>query len=251
MKKQITMLMHHSKISCFSKEANKWESFRLKGEEEIATSLSEALEILNDSLGLSTQLQTVSVLILSANSSQDDVIEGINSYQRLSGSDWQFIKLDLLRNISGFKLKDARLEELPKALLSFDMTSTDQLDVLSQQADKMKDTLQSLQQEKMRLKAEIQSLQGVPMDYLVTFLPAIYKHFWSIIRPDELAILAGSLEAPAIPSPYSEPSKDTVLTLRKKLKALPESEQLRIKEFCHSLEHPLNIRNEMKAFLDS
>lgn len=251
MKKQIVFLIKQGRIACLSKESNQWKSFRLKGEEEIAISLLEALEILNDSLGLSTQLRTVSVLILLEDSTEDGLIEGINGYQRLEGSDWQFIKLDLLRKISGFKLKDALLEELPRALLSLDMTSTDHLDALSQQADEMTDTLQSLQQEKMRLQAEIQSLQGVPMDYLVTFLPAIYKNFWSIIRPDELAILAGSLEAPAIPSPYSEPSQDTVLTLRKKLKALPESEQLRIKEFCHSLEHPLIIRNEMKPFLDS
>ena len=251
MKKQIALLTQESMISCFSKESNQWIPFTLKGEETIAISMTEAFNRLNQDLNLSTQLQTVSILILSGDNPSEDLFEGLNSYERLGGTDWQLIKLDLLRNISGFALQDNLSEQMPKALLSLDMTATDQLDKLSKKTEDMNENVEALQREKTRLKAEIQSMQGVPLEYLVTFLPAIYKNFWSTIRPDELAILAGSLEAPSIPSPYSEPSQDTVLTLRKKMQFLPELEQQRIKAFCLSLEHPLTIRNEMKTFLDA
>ena len=86
------------------------------------------------------------------------------------------------------------------------------------------------------------------MEHLLTFLPAFYRNFFGTVRPDELALLAGTLQVPALPSPYHDPSPDTVHVLRKRFLNLPIGEQTRVLDFCRQLTHRLDVRPEMADF---
>lgn len=106
--------------------------------------------------------------------------------------------------------------------------------------------LAQLKAEKSVLEDELQLLRQPDIEHLLVFLPAIYRNFWSVIRPDEVAMLAGTFKAINVPSPYPDPTPDTVLVMKGRLKALAPSERDKIMDFCRSLQHRLQIRPEMR-----
>ena len=97
-----------------------------------------------------------------------------------------------------------------------------------------------------QLQARINALQLPGVEHLLVYLPAIYRNFWGVVRPDELALLAGTLEAPHIPSPYPDPSPDTVVMLKRRFLSLPELDRERVLGFCRELPHRLDVRSEMR-----
>lgn len=114
------------------------------------------------------------------------------------------------------------------------------------------ETLESLRAERQGHEAQIQLLQQqlqvlqLPsMEHLLTFLPAFYRNFFGTVRPDELALLTGTLQVPLLPSPYPDPSPNTVYALRKRFVSLPPDEQARVLNFCRQLDHRLEVRPEM------
>jgi hypothetical protein len=109
---------------------------------------------------------------------------------------------------------------------------------------------QRLRQDKTALQAQIEALQLVDIEQLLVFLPAIYRNFWGVINPSDLALIAGSLKVPNIPSPQIEPSADTVKALRKKLLNLPLRERHQLLSFCRQLPHNLQVRSEMRDLLE-
>lgn len=114
------------------------------------------------------------------------------------------------------------------------------------------ETLESLRAERKSheaqiqlLQQQVQALQLPSMEHLLTYLPAFYRNFFGTVRPDELALLAGTLQVPALPSPYLDPSPNTVHVLRKRFMSLPADEQARVLGFCCQLTHRLEVRPEM------
>jgi hypothetical protein len=97
-----------------------------------------------------------------------------------------------------------------------------------------------------QLQARINALQLPGVEHLLVYLPAIYRNFWGVVRPDELALLAGTLTVPVIASPYPDPSPDTVVMLKRRFLQLPELDRERVLEFCRELPHRLDVRVEMK-----
>jgi hypothetical protein len=108
-----------------------------------------------------------------------------------------------------------------------------------------------LQAQLAQKQAQISSTQFPSMENLLVFLPAIYRNFWGVVRPDELALLAGTLTVPEVASPYTDPSPDTVLVLRRRLLALPESERDCVIGWCRELSHRLEVRMEMRDLLEA
>lgn len=123
----------------------------------------------------------------------------------------------------------------------------------TEQARQMhEETLESLRAERRSHEAQIQllqqqvlALQLPSMEHLLTYLPAFYRNFFGTVRPDELALLAGTLQVPALSSPYPDPSPNTVHVLRKRFMCLPAEEQARVLSFCRQLTHRLEVRPEM------
>lgn len=118
------------------------------------------------------------------------------------------------------------------------------------------ETLESLRAERQSheaqirlLQQQVRALQLPSMEHLLTYLPAFYRNFFGTVRPDELALLAGTLHVPAVPSPYPDPSPNTVHALRKRFMSLPADEQARVLGFCRQLTHRLEVRPEMADLL--
>lgn len=122
------------------------------------------------------------------------------------------------------------------------------------------ETLKSFYAERQKHEAQIQKLQEqlhalqLPsmeehLLNLLTYLPAFYRNFFGTVRPDELALLAGTLHVPAVPSPFPDPSPNTVHALRKRFMSLPADEQARVLGFCRQLTHRLEVRPEMADLL--
>lgn len=105
-------------------------------------------------------------------------------------------------------------------------------------------TLALLQSEKNKLLQELQLLKqqhtvlAKPnMEQLLSFLPAIFKDFWNKVRPDELAIVAGHITVPVIPSPYFSPGQSAVLAKKRQFLQLAAADQQQIIRFCQELQH--------------
>lgn len=116
------------------------------------------------------------------------------------------------------------------------------------------DTLESLKAERQRLRAELAELQeqiASDANALITQLPALYRNAFGVISPHDLALLAGNASrVPKIPSPYPEPSPDTLRVLQKRVRNLPPEQARDLRQFCLQLPHPLEPRPEMRAWLE-
>jgi len=119
------------------------------------------------------------------------------------------------------------------------------------------DAVTRLSADRMRLEAEIalqreqlSALQRPALDDVLTYLPALYRNVFSSIAPHDLALLAGSLQVPQIPSPWPEPAPDTVQALQTRLRKLPTQRAEQLRAFCQSLPHKLERRPEMRGWLE-
>ena len=124
----------------------------------------------------------------------------------------------------------------------------------SQHQKEEEETLESLRKDRQNLVTQIQNLQqqvqvlqSPSMEHLLTFLPVIYRNFFGAVSPEELALLAGTLQVPEVPSPFPDPSPDTVYVKRQQFLSLPADDQTRIRGFCRQLtHHQLKVRTEME-----
>lgn len=108
--------------------------------------------------------------------------------------------------------------------------------------------LEQLRIDNKRLRAQLAQGSPVSLEQLVSFLPVIYRNFWNSVSPNDLALLAGSLKIPEVPSPCPEPSAEVIATLRQRLSSMPEYDRDRIVQYCRQLPFKLSMRPEMKSF---
>lgn len=112
------------------------------------------------------------------------------------------------------------------------------------------DEIGALRAENQQLRSQLAVQERPALEQLLLFLPVIFRNFWGVVRPDELALLAGTLQIPSIPSPYSEPSPDTIATLKRRLLQLPDQERETLLGFCRELRHRLEVRPDMREFME-
>lgn len=115
--------------------------------------------------------------------------------------------------------------------------------------EKARESNHDLQQKIQRLQHQENALQDLSMHKIITFMPVIYKNFWHIVKPSDIGLLVGSYDVPEIPSPFPEPTMDTIQIMKKQFMALPKQDQYQIIEFCQQLTYPLSIRQEFKALM--
>jgi hypothetical protein len=111
--------------------------------------------------------------------------------------------------------------------------------------------LEQVRAEKTALEEELKMLRLPDVEQLLVYLPAIYRNFWTVVRPDEVAMLAGTFKPITVPSPFPDPTPDTVLVMKQRLKAMVPAERQKILEFCRGLRHQLHIRPEMRDLFES
>lgn len=92
------------------------------------------------------------------------------------------------------------------------------------------------------LKQKVAKLRTPDMTYLVSFLPAIFKEFWSVVSPNDLANLAGLLEAPDIKSPYPILTENAIRAKYQEFLALDTVDREKILNFCHMIKRNYTLR---------
>lgn len=112
------------------------------------------------------------------------------------------------------------------------------------------DELRELRRENQLLRTQLTQQGKAPLESLLVFLPIIYRNFWSSVRPEELAALAGTTQIPSIPSPYPEPDGALVSAMKKRFLLLPEQERSALLDFCRQLPYRLTVRYEMRDLLE-
>lgn len=121
-----------------------------------------------------------------------------------------------------------------------------------QQLNKLEQEKQQLHAQITQADAKLQRLQQPNIEYLVTFLPVMFRDFWNNVRPYDLALIAGNLNVPEIASPYLEPSSHTVLQKKKQFLALDTANQQQVLLFCQELKNShqqLKVHPEFKAIM--
>lgn len=110
----------------------------------------------------------------------------------------------------------------------------------------------ALERENEHLRAQNAALQQVDAERLVSFLPALYPRVFTAIGPADLALLCGRAEPLALPNPYPEPVEETLRTLQKRFRALPQALQQQIARFMTDLPQgqKLQPRPEMRELVE-
>ncbi len=107
--------------------------------------------------------------------------------------------------------------------------------VLAKQVQQLEQDKASLQQQISEAKNRLQRLQSPDMESLISYLPAIFKEFWNVVRPDELAMLVGQINPPQISSPYNSPTLSAVQQKKRQFSAMSEENQEKIIQLCREL----------------
>lgn len=132
------------------------------------------------------------------------------------------------------------------------LMQSDAEQALAQQVNKLENEKQQLQQHISDARAQLQKLQQPDLESLLTYLPVIFKDFWNMVRPDELALIANILDTPKIASPYHSPSLSTIQQKKRQFLALSDVSQGKILGLCQELVHNhngLQIHQEFKALV--
>jgi hypothetical protein len=110
--------------------------------------------------------------------------------------------------------------------------------------------INKLRLENTQLRKQLSTHTKPSIEKLIVFLPIFYRHFWNTVSPNELATLAGLLNAPLIPSPYPEPSAEIISAMKNQFLLLPSNEQEKLIQFCQQLPYKLKVRPEMRTILE-
>lgn len=272
---KLALFIHHNTLVCYQCDAaGHWARQRIKGEDAVdfkadkaATELQQVLKDQSDRIHQQHDLQGIEVHLVYG---QADAAALANAPRALAGlrcSTWQILRLEPLleraavaRGITPAQplkddpwLKTVLLPILTSTFAHFNDTNHAFQAEEARARQQHEDTMESLradvqtkQQEMAHLQARINALQLPGVEHLLVYLPAIYRNFWGVVRPDELALLAGTLTVPNVPSPYPDPSPDTVTTLKRRFLSLPALDRERVLVFCRELPHRLDVRSEMR-----
>jgi hypothetical protein len=272
---KLAIFVQHQKVVCYSCDAaGIWTHHRIKGEAsaeikpgKAVAVLRQVLEDQSDRIHQEHALCDVEVYLLFGVADVSAMTDAPKTLVDLHCTTWQILRLEPLLERASMTRgipPETPLEDhkwLKTVLLPI-LTNTFAYSNKSFQVEEERarqeheDTMESLRadvqtkhQEAARLQAHINALRLPDVEHLLVFLPAIYRNFWGVVRPDELALLAGTLKVPDIDSPYSEPSPDTVLMLKRRFLQLPELDRERVLGFCHELPHRLDVRPEMRDLI--
>ena len=268
----LVLVLLDKHLACFSKRgARPWAHEPIHGEAwyplPAEGSLSVVLEELDKRFNRSDRLAGFEIHLVAARGAVPRLSRIGDDLAQRGCHRWQVLQWEPLRDRAGTLAGMLASEPLP----SDEWMMTSLLPVLestfhyrddAQAAERARaerqhvETLESLRAERLRLQNDLIAMQDQlaaqqrpTVDALLTYLPAIYRHVFGVISPHDLALLAGSLQVPQIPSPWPEPSLDTLQALQARLRKLPAQDRDRLRDFCRRLPHKLDVRGEMRAWL--
>jgi len=270
--KFLVVVLLDGHAACFSRDSQtRWQQERIHGEHWYPLASDDALEaVLNEldqRLNCSDQLAGFALHLVYQQSTLPWLTNVASALAAVSCHNWQVLRWEPLRDRAVLLSGQSPATHLP----AIDWLQTSLLPVLeatfqyqenalaaerARAEQQHADTLESLRADRLRLEAEIATqreqlaaLQRPAMDDVLTYLPAIYRNVFGTLAPHDLALLAGQLQVPPIPSPWPEPLPDTLHALQARLRKLPEPRATHLRDFCRQLPHPLELRAEMRAWL--
>jgi hypothetical protein len=263
----LVVLLLDRHASCFVRDAQSaWRHERLHGESWYLlrgeAGLEAVLRELSNRINYSDGLAKFTLHLIYDEATLSQLAHVASALSDVQCKHWQVLQWESLRDRAALLNGSAPALPLP----STDWLRQGLLPVLEAAFNYREDTLAAehrhadavarLNADRMRLEAEIAlqrqqlaALQRPALDDLLTYLPALYRHVFSSIAPHDLALLAGSLQAPQIPSPWPEPTPDTLQALQSRLRKLPAQRAQQLRDFCRQLPHRLELRAEMRAWL--
>lgn len=271
-KKLLAVLLLDGHAACFVRDVQpSWRHETLCGEPWYPLSgdhcLAAVLDELDNRINRSDHLAGFALHLIYDQAALPWLADVASPLAEVQCRNWQVLQWEPLRDRATLLTGKSPAVPLP----TFDWLRQDLLPVLeatfSYQEDALAaeraraeqqhaDTLESLRADRLRLEAEIATqreqlaaLQRPAMDDVLTYLPALYRNVFGSIAPQDLALLAGSLQVPQIPSPWPEPAPDTLQALQARLRKLPEQRAVQLRDFCMQLPHKLELRAEMRAWL--
>lgn len=273
--KIVAILVDSDYAICFQFGSTKvWEAVRLQGERTHCIEDRGILPILqeiNELLNAEGELSDVHFCVLYADDAKHLKDSFSKTFQDFGCNRFEYRSLQTLCDsitpaVANDTLDTAHIlsakndlwlkEFLLSLLLVKEKESSMQSNTIAV-GDNSADVIASLRISLAKKEAEIENLRAqlnkVPlpnMEHLLTYLPMFYRNFFGTIRPDELALLAGTFRIPKIESPFPEPSADTVATLRQRFNQLPENERECVVNWCRSLTHRLSLRPEMRNLIE-
>ena len=268
--KTFSLLLLPERAAFFRFEGKHWQIEKISGEPwSILTQpevVNHLLQSLNNRIN-DGNLAEVSLDVLYDDAANVVLPDLTASLVNLRCSHWQILRLAPLHQravvLSGEPAKDPwAIEWICKALLPVMQATTRYSDEALQQErqraeQEHEETLDSLRRDRgqleaqlAELQAQIRALQLPDIEHLLAYLPAIYRNVWGSIGPHDLALLAGRIQTPEIPSPFPEPSANTLAALQRRLLKLPQAERQRLHAFCRELPHKLELRAEMRSWVE-
>lgn len=267
----LAILLLDGHVASFSRQASGWQHERLHGEEWYSLneerSLASVLTELDARINHSDKLAGFTLHLVYDQETQPWLTEVGKNLATVGCTNWQVLQWVPLRDRATALSGKAPAATRP----SIDWLRQDMLPVLeatfAYQNDALAaehahaeqahaETLESLRADRLRLEAEIATqrerlaaLQRPEVDDLLAYLPALYRNVFGSIAPHDLALLAGKVEVPQIPSPWPEPDPNTLKALQMRLRKLPEQRAMQLRDFCRQLPHKLELRAEMRAWL--
>jgi hypothetical protein len=186
-----------------------------------------------------------------------ELLREFSSWDSAKSWHWQWLRWTaFMGNSSIPNLESLRQNIIPKLLQRF-TGGTDRHELIkpgnSQEAlgtTRDDQEILLLEQKIRLLKDKLGSVNQVDCERLLTYLPALYRRAFTVIGPVDLAMLCGRVEPFNIPSPYPEPSDETLHQLQRQFLALPLEKQLEIVGFTSRLPKQLELRREMQETVD-
>lgn len=260
----LALFVFDERAACFRRSATApWHSLPLMREQWMdvpAHNLAAVLKQINTELYRQSQLAEVQLCIVYDQAAASHLIDAPSTLNQLGCQRWQILSWERL--LIGDRA--AACQHDPEWLRSHALPILDTLfdgslegrrqaqrHALEGEEQAHQEKLRGMTQEIARLQAQVDALQLPSLEHLLVYLPAIFHNFWGSISPQDLALLAGSLQMPLIPSPHPEPSADTVATLKKRLLRLPDNERRKILAFSLELSHKLKVRAQMRDLLEA
>lgn len=265
------VLVLPQKAAVFCREGSAWATHPTYGEEWVALGGARSLETMLDELNYhvnDSDLSRVGVRLLY----HEDAVQHLQGLSaqlhRLRCRHWQVLPLRAACQFAGIppgaaegesELAEATVRRrlLPALQALFEDAGAALRQARERAEGEHEEALQALAAEKAALALQVAELQQqvdalrLPdVERLLTLLPAIYRNVWGSIGPHDLALLAGGLRVPDIPSPFPDPSGDTLVALQRRLRRLPLADQQQLQAFCRHLPHRLQVRAEMLDWLE-
>jgi hypothetical protein len=271
----LLLIDKHSTI--FKRSGQEWINESISGESWLSiSSTNELVQLItkfNRKINSNYQLNKVSLTVVYDTNFTDKIVELASILHEYKCEQWQLISYAMLAKHAQAKeghqfyssldhtwILTALLPVLYHRYYQFTDTS-----LLVDESGKRECVMESHKLEDKRLSVELNDLKmqvqtlkqqvniqhKLDLEQLFCFLPLFYKNVWTIINPEQIALLSGNLITQInIKSPYREPDKSTLLALKKQFLRLSIQQQNNIVDFCLGIEHPLEVRSAMASFLE-